>query len=187
MILQENGNDRKKLRSGKYISIDPTSDLNKINADVIKHPSPQQRSQSKKCVKRKSNESEEFEAKSPMLIEKEEIICDGNTDLVVKQKQSDSSDEAENILKKIKTENNDTTNIEESKILPQKPVNVHQKCDYCCQKLTSIDIKIYPGHPNGAVEEMIALTDPRLSLFTGEEAMVHESDERPQNKLTHFW
>ncbi|XP_033200860.1 DNA (cytosine-5)-methyltransferase PliMCI [Bombus vancouverensis nearcticus] len=186
MILQENGNDRKKLRSGKYISIDPTSDLNKINADVIKHPSPQQRSQSKKCVKRKSNENEEFEAKSPMLIEKEEIICDSNTDLVVKQKQSDSSDEAENILKKIKTENNDTTNIEESKILPQKPVNVYQKCDYCCQKLTSMDIKIYPGHPNGAVEEMIALTDPRLSLFTGEEAMVHESDERPQNKLTHF-
>ena len=173
MILKENNNDTKKLRNGKYINIDSTSGLNKINGDS-------------RIVKRKINGAEELEAKSAMLTLKEKIICNDNPDLILtNQQQSDSGDESENIQKKTKTEN--TTKTEESKILSQKSVNVNQKCEYCCQKLISTDIKIYPGHPNGAVEEMIALTDPRLSLFTGEEVAVHESDVRPQNKLTHFW
>lgn len=44
----------------------------------------------------------------------------------------------------------------------------------------------YSGHPKDAVEEFVALTNPKLSLFTGEESMVDETDERPQNKLTSF-
>lgn len=189
MILEESNNDRKKLRSGKYISMKPTSGLNKINGDLNKYGLSQQRMQSvKKSVKRKSNGAEELETKFPMLTQNEKVICDNKSDFTLKQMQSDSSDESEsNILKKNKTENNNIINTEESKIMHQKPLNVHQKCEYCCQKLTSIDIKIYPGHPNNAVEEMIALTDPRLSLFTGEEIVIHESDERPQNKITHFW
>ncbi|OAD61349.1 DNA (cytosine-5)-methyltransferase PliMCI [Eufriesea mexicana] len=185
MILQENNNDRKKLRNGKYINIESISGLNKINEDIKYGIS--QRNQSKKSVKRKGNRVEELEAKSPMLVQTEEVIYDITPDLTLKQEQLDLSDESEsNIVKKTKTESNDMIDTEESKILYQKSVNVHQKCEYCCQKLASIDIKLYPGHPNGAVEEMIALTDPRLSLFTGEEVMVHESDERPQNKITHF-
>lgn len=186
MILQENNNDRKKLRNGKCINIESISDLNKINEDIKYGISP--RNHTKKSVKRKGNRVEELEAKSPMLAQTEEVIYDTKPDLTLTQKQLDLSDESEsNIVKKTKTGNNDIINTEESKILFQKSVNVHQKCEYCCQKLSSIDIKLYPGHPNGAVEEMIALTDPRLSLFTGEEVMVHESDERPQNKITHFW
>ncbi|PBC25685.1 DNA (cytosine-5)-methyltransferase PliMCI [Apis cerana cerana] len=170
MILEESNNDRKKLRSGKYISTN-TSGLNKINGNLSKYGLSQPKMQSlKKSVKRKSNGVEELETKSLMLAQNEKVLCDNKSDLTLKQMQSDSSDESE----------------KESKIMHQKPFNVHQKCEYCCQKLTSIDIKIYPGHPNNAVEEMIALTDPRLSLFTGEEIVIHESDERPQNKITHF-
>ena len=47
-------------------------------------------------------------------------------------------------------------------------------------------MKLFEGHLEGAVEEFIALTDPKLSLFTGDEAFVDEADERPQHKLTHF-
>ncbi|KAF3421234.1 hypothetical protein E2986_06562 [Frieseomelitta varia] len=162
MIFKENNNGTKKLRNGKYINIDSTSGLSKINGDS-------------RIVKRKINGAEELEVKSAMLTLKEKIICNDNPDLILtNQQQSDSGDESENIQKKTKTEN--TIKTEESKILSQKSVNVNQKCEYCCQKLISPDIKIYPGHPNGAVEEMIALTDPRLSLFTGEEVAVHESD-----------
>ncbi|XP_076753512.1 DNA (cytosine-5)-methyltransferase PliMCI [Xylocopa sonorina] len=187
MILQEDNNDKKKLRSGKYISIDPKSSLSKINGDVTKNGlSQKQKQKSKKSVKRRSNGTEELEAKAPMLSVEEDLMCDSRSVLELKDTQSDPSNESEsNIPKKTKTEN-DITNTDESKVSHLKPISVHQKCEYCCQKLTSIDIKIYPGHPNGAVEEMIALTDPRLSLFTGEEIMVHEGDERPQNKITHF-
>ncbi|CAD1477928.1 unnamed protein product [Heterotrigona itama] len=163
VIFKKNNNDTKKLRSGKYINTDLTSGLNKINGDL-------------RIVKRKINGAEELEAKSAKLTLKETIICNDNPDLILNQQQSDSGDESENIQKKTKTENNCTTKMEESKILTKKSVNVNQKCEYCCQKLISTDIKIYPGHPNGAVEEMIALTEPRLSLFTGEEVTVHESD-----------
>lgn len=60
-----------------------------------------------------------------------------------------------------------------------------ERCQYCKQKLTN-DVKLYQGHPNGAIEEQIALTDPKLCLFIGDESFIDESDERPQNKLTHF-
>jgi hypothetical protein len=36
------------------------------------------------------------------------------------------------------------------------------------------------------VEEFIALTDSRLSVFTGMEEEIHEADERPQHKITCF-
>ncbi|KAG9430318.1 DNA methyltransferase 1a [Apis mellifera carnica] len=66
-----------------------------------------------------------------------------------------------------------------------KNINIfHNKCEYCRQKLN--EIKFYLGHPNGAVDEEIALIDPKLCLFNGTESFIHESDERPQNKLTYF-
>ena len=43
-----------------------------------------------------------------------------------------------------------------------------------------------PSLPTGALDEYVALCDPRLALFTGEEAFVQECDERPQHKLTQF-
>ncbi|EFN76367.1 DNA (cytosine-5)-methyltransferase PliMCI [Harpegnathos saltator] len=62
---------------------------------------------------------------------------------------------------------------------------IANRCEYCKQKI-DLNLKLYQGHPNGAVEEQIALTDPKLCLFTGDESFIHESDERPQNKLTYF-
>ena len=67
-----------------------------------------------------------------------------------------------------------------------KRVGVNPRCEICRQSLAEDEIKLYPGHPNGAMEEFVSLVDPRLSLFTGDETAVHASDERPQNKVTHF-
>lgn len=187
MILQESNNDRKKLRNGKYINVEVAQNLHKVNRDATKNTS-KQKTQLKKPTKRKSDAAEELKSKAPMLAQIEENITHNvKSEIESNQEQQESNDESENnTLKKTKTENY-IANVEESKTLLQKPINVHQKCEYCCQKLTSTDIKIYPGHPNGAEEELIALTNPKLSLFTGEEAMVHEGDERPQNKITDFW
>ena len=63
---------------------------------------------------------------------------------------------------------------------------VLSRCEICRQHLNSPDLLLYPGHPDGALEEFIALTDPKLSLFTGDEDFVHELDERPQQKVTGF-
>jgi len=61
-----------------------------------------------------------------------------------------------------------------------------KRCEICRQLLGGPDTCIYSGHPNEAVEEFIALTNPKLSLFTGDEESFNETDERPQNKLTAF-
>ncbi|XP_076281112.1 DNA (cytosine-5)-methyltransferase PliMCI [Lasioglossum baleicum] len=182
----EANKDRKKLRSGKYIHTDVTS-LHRVNGNATKNASLKQKNQSKKPTKRKSDAAEELEAKAPMLEQKEETL--GNIvkpENELNHEQVESSDDLEsNTFKKTKAENYNA-NMDESEPLHQKPVNFHQKCEYCCQKLNSPDLKIYPGHPNGAVEELIALTDPKLCLFTGQEATFFEGDERPQNKLTDF-
>nr|ASM42030.1 DNMT1 [Pogonomyrmex barbatus] len=89
----------------------------------------------------------------------------------------------ENPEKRTKVENN--KKICESKSPNKKASVVVERCQHCKQKLND-DIKLYQGHPNGAIEEQIALTDPNLCLFIGDESYIDESDERPQNKLTHF-
>ncbi|XP_076247573.1 DNA (cytosine-5)-methyltransferase PliMCI [Calliopsis andreniformis] len=184
MTIQEAHSNRKKLRNGKYINVEGTSNSNKVDEDTMKNVLMKEKTQLKKPTKRKSNGAEELESKVPMFIQNEKETIHDTSEMKLKQEQ-DSVDESENALKKTKKENHDVT-IEEPKTMFQKSMNNPQKCEYCCQKLTSSELKIYPGHPNGAVEEFIALTDPKLSLFTGEEANVHESDERPQNKITDF-
>nr|XP_033324473.1 DNA (cytosine-5)-methyltransferase PliMCI-like [Megalopta genalis] len=86
----------------------------------------------------------------------------------------------ENIEKKVKIE----CDISGVKIQTKKVNTIFEKCEYCRQKLN--DVRFYPGHPNGAVDEFVALTDSKLCLFSGDESFIHESDEHPQNKLTHF-
>lgn len=87
----------------------------------------------------------------------------------------------EHSQKKTRTENNmvaPKSQIKQENVL-------YEKCEYCHQKLNG-DIKFYPGHPNGAVDEEIALIDPKLCLFSGDEMFIHENDQLPQNKLTYF-
>lgn len=69
---------------------------------------------------------------------------------------------------------------------PEKSKWLVNRCEVCRQHLNDPDLLLYPGHPEGALEEFIALTDPKLSLFTGEEEFIHEYDERPQHKITEF-
>lgn len=63
---------------------------------------------------------------------------------------------------------------------------MQSKCAICRQILDDPDLRLYQGHPDESVEEFVALTDPKLSLFTGEEDAIHDHDQRPQNKVTHF-
>jgi DNA (cytosine-5)-methyltransferase 1 len=41
-------------------------------------------------------------------------------------------------------------------------------------RFDSPDLKYFPGPPADSIEEIIALTDPSLSLFTGEEEVMSE-------------
>lgn len=47
-----------------------------------------------------------------------------------------------------------------------------ERCSDCHQILDDKELRMFPGDPGEAVEEFVALTDPRLSLFTGEEQEV---------------
>lgn len=60
------------------------------------------------------------------------------------------------------------------------------RCLICLQYLTNPNILLHNGHPKSAVEETIALTDPKLSLFTGEENEIDTLDQVPRNKITNF-
>lgn len=87
--------------------------------------------------------------------------------------------------KRMKTEGSEKKS-KLTKTQTKKAIQALPRCQICRQRLAENEIKLYPGHPNGATEEFVSLTDPRLSLFTGDESAIYESDERPQNKLTHF-
>lgn len=97
--------------------------------------------------------------------------------------QTNQDQTEENAEKKMKTEGHEETSQAKSQV--KKAPVVIKRCQYCRQKLND-EIALYQGHPNGAMEEQIALTDPKLCLFTGDESFIHESDERPQNKITYF-
>lgn len=116
-----------------------------------------------------------------------EIETDENVTLEFDKENHDPETNQEEIKenpeKRLKTENN--KKMFELKAQDKKASVVVERCQDCKQKLNN-DIKLYQGHPNGAVEEQIALTDPKLCLFIGDESFIDESDERPQNKLTHF-
>ncbi|KAL2747796.1 DNA (cytosine-5)-methyltransferase PliMCI isoform X1 [Vespula maculifrons] len=184
--LYDAGNDRKKLRSGKYVSDKNMLSPNRTKKNINKSE------KLKTCWKRftkQTNSEEPIINNGQKSFESFEIKNKSIPEPIVKVESIESNetinDESDNISKKPKHEDNNH-NISEMKPQIKKSIDIPQKCEYCRQKLIPEEIKLYQGHPNGAVEEFIALTDPRLSLFTGEEAMIHESDERPQNKLTYF-
>lgn len=77
-------------------------------------------------------------------------------------------------------ESSETTKPGEKKIQPPA------KCKECKQLLTSPDLRLFPGDSDDAVEEFVALTDPRLSLFSGDEEQFDSYNDRPQHKITNF-
>lgn len=60
------------------------------------------------------------------------------------------------------------------------------RCHVCRQKLDDPNLNYFPGPPADAMEEVITLTDPSLSLFNGDEECTSELDQRPILKLTQF-
>lgn len=106
-----------------------------------------------------------------------------------KRKNSFELEEPDKKIKsevKIKTEDikmeEDTKSSSKKDTIVQSKIK-SERCNICKQYLDSNDLKIYNGHPNGAVEEFIALTDPKLMLFTGDETDIDDHDARPQNKV----
>ncbi|XP_067140282.1 DNA (cytosine-5)-methyltransferase 1-like [Centruroides vittatus] len=95
------------------------------------------------------------------------------------------NEETEFQNKKQKITNNENE-IVSKKIIENKQPPI--KCKDCRQLLDDPDLKMFSGDPENAVEEFIMLTDPKLSIFTGNEAESNLDDisERPQHKVTHF-
>lgn len=60
------------------------------------------------------------------------------------------------------------------------------RCKVCRQDLDDPELRIFQGPPNDALEEEVALFDPKLSLFNGTEEDISYEDSRPSHKLTHF-
>ncbi|XP_076648177.1 DNA methyltransferase 1a isoform X2 [Halictus rubicundus] len=135
---------------------------------------------SKQIAKRKRTDSGISNEEESQKLEKCIFVVDQhdkeNQDPSVSEEYLDKNHE-----KKLKIE----SDISIVKVETKKMNTFVEKCEYCRQKLND-DLRYYPGHPNGAVDEFVALTDPKLCLFDGSESFVHESDHHPQNKLTYF-
>ncbi|XP_014661569.1 PREDICTED: DNA (cytosine-5)-methyltransferase 1-like [Priapulus caudatus] len=82
--------------------------------------------------------------------------------------------------------NGEMQNSSTEPFLKPETKSLPQKCKQCRQLLDDPDLNLFTGDPDDAVEEFVALTDERLSLFTGNEETISEYDERPQHKLTEF-
>ncbi|KAG5878342.1 hypothetical protein JTB14_023695 [Gonioctena quinquepunctata] len=93
-----------------------------------------------------------------------------------------NSTEEEHPAKKIKIEPLGMIQVKEE-INETSKIKSERWCIRCKQFLDTAPL--YNGHPNHSTEEFIALTDEKLSLFTGTES-VHENDEIPTHKITHF-
>lgn len=81
---------------------------------------------------------------------------------------------------KVRINGKQTTKSKE-KTRPTDPV-----CEICLQKLNDQDLRLYPGHPNNAVDEYSVLLDPKLCLFNGDEVDITEGDARALNRVTSF-
>lgn len=56
-----------------------------------------------------------------------------------------------------------------------------ERCVKCKQFVDSV--LLYNGHPNNSCEEFIALTNEKLSLYTGKEETFEETSELPTHKV----
>ncbi|XP_011350631.1 DNA (cytosine-5)-methyltransferase 1 isoform X1 [Ooceraea biroi] len=183
---EPDSSSRRMSRSRKHASMEESVEAGDLTADTT--PSALD-SFSKQLVKRKKMNTEaNGEAKSVSDPEYEvKMESDDNTTIEFDKENHNpqiNQDQAEeNAEKKMKTEGNEEVSQLKSQV--KKTSATVERCEICRQKLND-ETRLYQGHPNGAMEEQIALTDPKLCLFTGDESFIHESDERPQNKLTYF-
>ncbi|KAG8239320.1 DNA (cytosine-5)-methyltransferase 1 [Ladona fulva] len=108
-------------------------------------------------------------------------------DETLTNREDDEGNEKKPRLSSESMPKNGTQKLEQSNVTA-KPKMPPPRCSICKQVLVdNPDLCMYGGHPRDAVEEEVALVDPRLSLFTGDEVdEIDSSDERPQNKITGF-
>lgn len=70
----------------------------------------------------------------------------------------------------------------EQKSKLQFPKTKSERCIKCKQFLDSV--LLYNGHPNNSNEEFIALTNEKLSLYTGKEETFEKTSELPTHKVS---
>ena len=99
------------------------------------------------------------------------------------EKKRKSSQPNEAVEKKLKADG-DTAANEETKVKVVADKVSTARCGTCRQLVDSPDTIRYESHPQGAVEEFIGMSDPKLSLF--EEGDFGGEDSMPQYKLTGF-
>ncbi|XP_014253428.1 DNA (cytosine-5)-methyltransferase 1-like [Cimex lectularius] len=197
--INENGELTEKVCNGTFKSDLEDGNVKYENLDDIigvpKNNGAMELNESDKTTQPNKKNSNGIDDELPVKMDensvmKHDIFYDNGFD----KRKSDgdmNDDDCEDDLssKKIKLENEPKKEREKIKtslnLTIAKMKSVTKRCDICCQLLES-DIKLYEGHPNNAVEEFVALTDPKLSLFTGDEEVVDDYDSRPQNKITHF-
>lgn len=181
---ESDSNNRRLSRSRKFGDIEEPIEASGSTANTT--PSVLDLFVKQSAKRKKLNTEANHEAK--MSDRQHEINVETNKNGTVEFDKENhnpqiNQDQEENAEKRTKMENHEE--ISQLKSQVKKTLVVIERCDYCKQKLDD-ETKLYQGHPNGAMEEQIALTDPKLCLFTGDESFIHESDERPQNKLTYF-
>jgi len=182
----EPGCSRKKiLRSSNNAELDGITEETELNSKINSDSSALNKvsKQSAKTINTEINMETIVSDLHEAKIKAEENVMILEFDKENHNPEINQEDIKENAEKRIKTENN--KKMSDLKAQDKKISDVTERCQYCKQKLNK-DMKLYQGHPNGAIEEQIALTDPKLCLFIGDESFIDESDERPQNKITHF-
>lgn len=96
--------------------------------------------------------------------------------------QDSVEDQLVPVSKRFKTKNsaslmNNTIKLAFSKIK-------NERCNVCKQGLDSV--LLYNGHPNNSCEEFVALTDEKLSVFTGKEEEFNDQDDFPTHQVLHL-
>lgn len=170
---------KRTTRSRKLAEMEEHNTINDSKSDKSSFTSKQV-SKKKKLIEKMINDSRVSESECEVKGCNEDVNIKVESDKENHNPQVNQDQTEEQLEKRIKTDEVQSTGV---KVPNTKPAI--SRCEYCRQKM-DLDLKLYQGHPNGAVEEQIALIDPKLCLFTGDESFIHESDERPQNKLTYF-
>lgn len=102
-------------------------------------------------------------------------VLDENAPKRIKQEESED-------VKKEDSVKEETANVKSHECVVSSANSKSERCIICRQYIE--EVAFYNGHPNNAVEEYIALTDEKLSLFTGDEVCINQHDERPTHKVS---
>ncbi|XP_023241204.1 DNA (cytosine-5)-methyltransferase 1-like [Centruroides sculpturatus] len=172
---EDNNNKNEKRRDSKLLEIEKVVFKDRKNAVKQSENSVSKRN-------KKKNQAADITIKDMFKQMRNKEKHDKNNRVIYSDVDNE---EIEFQNKKQKITNNENEIISKKIIENKQPP---MKCKECRQLLDDPDLKMFSGDPENAVEEFIMLTDPKLSIFTGNEAESNLDDisERPQHKITHF-